>query len=122
MRILADENIPLPVVERLKQAHDVVWARTDCPGLRDRELLERAEAEGRVILTLDKDFRQIALQRPTPLKGSGVILLRVFPAIAGNLTPVIDSILSAEHMWIGHVSTATKEGIEMIPTGRGSRD
>jgi hypothetical protein len=28
----------------------------DCPGLTDRALLERAEADGRVLLTLDKDF------------------------------------------------------------------
>ena len=78
MRILADENFPRPIVENLrKQDHDVLWARTDCPGLKDRTLLERAEAEGRVVLTLDKDFWQIALQRPIPLKRSGVILFRV---------------------------------------------
>jgi predicted nuclease of predicted toxin-antitoxin system len=47
-----------------KQDHDVLWARTDCPGLKDRSLLERAEADGRVVLTLDKDFWQVALQRP----------------------------------------------------------
>ena len=27
-----------------------------CPGLKDRTLLERAEADGRLVLTLDKDF------------------------------------------------------------------
>jgi hypothetical protein len=65
MRFLADENIPLRTVEVLrKQGHDVLWARTDCPGIKDRALLDRAEADGRLILTLDKDFWQLTLQRP----------------------------------------------------------
>jgi predicted nuclease of predicted toxin-antitoxin system len=119
MRILADENFPLPIVESLrKQNHDVLWARTDCPGLTDRTLLETAEADGRVILTLDKDFWQIALQRPIPLKWCGVILFRVFPAIPENLEPLVDSTLRAENTWVGHVSIVTKDGIEMIPMGR----
>ena len=118
MRILADENFPLPIVESLRQQdHDVLWARTDCPGLKDRTLLERAEADGRVVLTLDKDFWQIAVQRPIPLKRCGVILFRVFPAIPENLGPLVDSILRAEHSWIGHVSIVTKDAIEMFPTG-----
>jgi predicted nuclease of predicted toxin-antitoxin system len=117
MRILADENVPRPIVEILrKQDHDVIWARTDCPGFKDRALLERAEAEGRVVLPVDKDFWQIALQRPMPLKRGGVILFRVFPATSENLAPLVDSTLRAGQSWIGHVSIATKEGIEMIPT------
>jgi predicted nuclease of predicted toxin-antitoxin system len=119
MRLLADENFPRPIVGSLrKRNHDVVWARTDCPGLRDRALLERAEGDGRIVLTLDKDFWQIALQRTIPLKRSGVILFRVFPATAENLSPLVDSTLSAGKSWIGHVSIVTKDGIEMIPTGR----
>ncbi len=116
MRILADENFPRPIVESLrKQRHDVLWARTDCPGSKDRALLERAEAEGRVVLTLDKDFWQIALQRPVPLKHSGVILFRVFPGTPVSLSPLVDSTLRTEQSWIGHVSIVTKDGIEMIP-------
>jgi predicted nuclease of predicted toxin-antitoxin system len=118
MRILADENFPRSIVERLRQqGHDALWARTDCPGLKDRALLERAEADGRVVLTLDKDFWQIALQRPIPLKRSGVILIRALPAIPENLKPLVDSALRADRSWVGHVSVVTKDGIEMIPIG-----
>ena len=119
MKIL--ENFPRPIVESLrKQAHDVLWARTDCPGLKDRMLLKRAEADGRVILTLDKDFWQVALQRPIPLKRCGVILFRPFPAIPENLGPLVDSTLRAEQSWIGNLSIVTREAIEMIPAGGGS--
>jgi predicted nuclease of predicted toxin-antitoxin system len=57
MRILAGENLPRPLVEMLrKQGHEIERARTDCPGMKDRSLLERAEANGRLVFTLDKDF------------------------------------------------------------------
>jgi predicted nuclease of predicted toxin-antitoxin system len=86
MRLLADENFPLPTVEALRLAgHDVFWVRTDAPGTGDAALLELAEADGRVLLTLDKDFWQIAIQRRRPLERSGVILFRVHPAIPENV-------------------------------------
>jgi len=81
-------------------------------------LLERAEADGRLVLTLDKDFWQLALQRPGALERCGVILLRLYPAVPENLEPLVDRTLRAEHSWVGHVSIVTKHGIEMIPTGR----
>jgi predicted nuclease of predicted toxin-antitoxin system len=64
MRLLADENFPLPTVKALRQAgHDVFWVRTEAPGTGDAALLDLAEVDGRVLLTLDKDFWQIAIQR-----------------------------------------------------------
>ena len=79
--------------------------RTDCPGLQDRALLDRAEADGWIVLTLDKDFWQPALQRRIPLN----------PATPGNLEPLVDAALRVEHSWAGHVSVVTTDGIEMIP-------
>jgi len=64
MRLLADENFPKSMVEWLRAAgNDVLWARTDRPGWKDSALLELAETERRIVLTLDKDFWQIALER-----------------------------------------------------------
>ena len=118
MRILADENFPGPLVETLRRrGHDVLWARIDCPGLQDRYILERAEAEGRILLTLDKDFWQLALQRKIPLKRAGVILFRASPAIPERLAPLVDLILLAAHSWTGHISIVTRDGVEMVPTG-----
>jgi predicted nuclease of predicted toxin-antitoxin system len=118
MRLLADENFPRPTVEALRRkGQDILWARIECSGLTDRALLERAEADGRLVLTLDKDFWQLALQRPTALRRCGVILFRVFPAVRENLEPLVHSALGAGHSWVGHVSLVTKDGIEMFPTG-----
>ncbi len=89
MRLLADENFPKPIVEALRAGgHDVRWARTDCPGWKDLALLDLAESEVRTVLTLDKDFWQIAVQRRPPLEQFGVVLFRVHPAIPENLGPL----------------------------------
>ena len=96
MRLLADENFPLPAIEELRRdGHDVLWARTDAPGAKDPVLLDRAESEGRVLLTLDRDFWQIAIQRKEPLLRSGVILFRVHPAIPASVSAVVKTALSA---------------------------
>jgi len=117
MRFLADENFPRPIVELLrKHGHDVDWARNLCPGVADRELIERAEADDLLILTLDKDFWQLALQRRNALKRSGVILFRTHPATPENLEALVIAMLRAERAWIGHVTVVTEDGIEMIRT------
>jgi predicted nuclease of predicted toxin-antitoxin system len=117
MRLL-DENFPRPVIQVLRRlGHDVLWARTDCQGLTGLALLERAEADGRILLTLDKDFWQLALQRRLPLSRSGVILFRAHPATPEHLEPVVDSALMMKHSWVGQLSIVTEDGIEMIRAG-----
>ena len=115
MRLLADENFPLPAVAALMQAgHNVTWPRTDAPGTSDLALLDLAEREGRVLLTLDKDFWQIAIQRRKPLGRSGVILFRVHPAIPENITPLVLRTMEAGQEWGGHASVVTPERVLMV--------
>src|ERR1019366_6634287 len=103
MRLLADENFPKPSVEALRAGgHDVLWARTDCAGRKDAVLLDLAESEARIVLTLDKDFWQIALQRRIPLERSGVALFRVHPATSENLGPLVRAFTAANRGWEGH--------------------
>lgn len=49
--------------------HDVIWAGDwpEDPG--DEEILARAHAEGRILVTLDKDFGELAIVRSTPHSG-----------------------------------------------------
>lgn len=69
MRLLADENFPNPIVESLRAEG------------RDG-LLVMTESEARIVLTLDKDVWQIAVQHRRPLEQSGVVLFRIHPATA----------------------------------------
>ena len=54
-----------------------------------RALLDFAESEARIVLTLDKDFWQIAVQRRVPLEQSGVVLFRVHPGTPELLEPLV---------------------------------
>lgn len=104
MRLLADENFPKPAVDRLRaDGHDVLWARTACPGWSDSDLLELAEVEMQVVLTLDKDFWQIALQRKTPLLQAGVVLFRVHPSTSENVAQLLEIFVQSGTQWLGHI-------------------
>ncbi len=81
-------------------------------------ILDLAETEGRGLLTLDKDFWQIAMQRRIPLERSGVILFRVHPAIPENITPLVRRTLSTGREWGGHASVVTPERVLMVLLGR----
>lgn len=119
MRILADENFPKPIVEALRaEGHDVLWARADLAGTSDIELLDLAEAQARFVLTLDKDFWQIAVQRRSPLEHSGVILFRVHPATPDRLAPLVRVFGEAETTWAGHISIISVDGIQMVAARR----
>lgn len=119
MRILADENFPKPVVDALRaEGHDVLWARTDHAGARDVVLLDLAEAEARIVLTLDKDFWQIAVQRRSPLEQSGVVLFRVHPATTERLAPLVRAFIATDTAWARHISIITADGIQMVAARR----
>ena len=119
MRLLADENFPKPLVEALRaHGHDVLWARTALQGWKDVALLDFAEAERRVVLTLDRDFWQIAMQRPIPLDRSGVVLFRVHPATPRNLEPLVRAFAEASRTWSGHISIIAADGIQMLAARR----
>ena len=115
MRPLADENFPKPSVEALRAGgHDVLWARTDCGGWKDVALLDLAESEKRIVLTLDKDFWQIAVQRRIPLEQSGVALFQVHPATPENIEALVRAFVEANRAWAGHTSIIAPDGIQML--------
>ena len=119
MRFLADENFPKSVVQALRaEGHDVLWARTNLAGAKDIYLLDLAEAEERIVLTLDKDFWQIAVQRKSPLKRSGVVLFRVHPATPERLAPLVRACVESSVSWAGHISILSVDGIQMVSAPR----
>ena len=74
MKFLLDACVWGGVCKDLQSAgHDVVWAGEwpDDPG--DDEILERAYRERRILVTLDKDFGELAIVHELP--HSGIIRL-----------------------------------------------
>lgn len=116
MRLLADENLPRTIVEELRSSgHDVLWARTHHPGVTDVELLNLAEAEGRILFTLDRDFWQIALQRRFRSSESGVVLFRIHPATPAEIGRFVRACVESDRPWKGHASMVSREGIHQVP-------
>ena len=70
MKILLDTCIWGGAIEALKAAgHDDIWAGAWDVDPGDDEILARAHQEGRVLVTLDKDFGELAVVRDQPHAG-----------------------------------------------------
>jgi predicted nuclease of predicted toxin-antitoxin system len=74
VKILLDTCIWGGAIEVFKTAgHDVIWAGAWDVDPGDDEILARAHQERRVLVTLDKDFGELAVVRGQP--HSGIIRL-----------------------------------------------
>lgn len=115
MRLLADENIPKSVVSSLAQGgYDILWIRTESPGISDIDVLNRACQDNRVVLTFDKDFGELLI-KDTLCPPAGVILLRFPMTSPAELGKTILNILKSRADWEGHFSVIEENKIRMRP-------
>ena len=74
MKLLFDACVSSSASRELKsKGHDTIWAGDWTENPSDDEILERAHREGRVLITLDKDFGELAIVHGKP--HSGIIRL-----------------------------------------------
>jgi len=113
VQLLADENVPGVAVAALRKAgHDVVWIRTDAPGSSDERILERALADGRLLLTFDKDFGELVFRRGLAAS-RGIILFRL-PVLSPEETATIVAYsLALRDDWEGHFSVVEPGHLRM---------
>jgi predicted nuclease of predicted toxin-antitoxin system len=79
MRFLVDRCAGRRLAEWLRsQSHDVLEARELGPDPGDRALLERAAAEGRILVTIDTDFGELVYVEEVP--HAGLVRLPDVPA------------------------------------------
>jgi predicted nuclease of predicted toxin-antitoxin system len=113
MRILANENFPGPVVRALRaQGHDVAWVKEDARGAADESVLDRAQAEERLLVTFDKDFGELACRYHLPAT-CGVILFRL-----GGASPEADNTrtlaaLTSRDDWAGHFAVVQDDRVRL---------
>jgi predicted nuclease of predicted toxin-antitoxin system len=70
LRLIADECISRRVVERLRLAgFDVKWIKDEQLGIPDAKVLERAEAEARILITEDRDFGELVIRQRFGVRG-----------------------------------------------------
>lgn len=113
MRIMANENVPGPVVAALRSAgHDVVWSKETLPEQRTVRYSRVREAEARLVVTFDKDFGELAVRSRVPASG-GVVLFRLHGS-----NPEVDNAravaaLTSRDDWAGHFAVVTDDRVRL---------
>jgi predicted nuclease of predicted toxin-antitoxin system len=90
------------VAELRALGHDVLWICEVAPGAPDTHVLALADGEGRVILTFDKDFGELACSAGLPAI-CGVVLFRV-PTPPVQIGQILAARLKEHDDCAGHFS------------------
>ena len=100
VRILADENMPANVVERLRDGgHYVEWAGESYKSEQDPNLLRIATRDRRTLVTFDRDFGRLLIRDGAPAP-YGVIYFRVTPEVPDDLRDdFIIRVITARESW-----------------------
>jgi predicted nuclease of predicted toxin-antitoxin system len=93
MKFLLDQDVYAITARHLKAGkHDVITAsERGRSRSTDLDLLKLAAAEGRVLLTRDRDFGELVFVRSS---GTGVIYLRMLPTNVTSVHVELDRVLS----------------------------
>jgi predicted nuclease of predicted toxin-antitoxin system len=110
---LADENVPGDTVAALREAgFDIASIMADSPSLRDDLILGRAQAEGRVVITFDKDFGELAFRSGLSAQ-AGIILVRIPLENPAAITSILLEALRSRDDWAGNFSVVEADRIRM---------
>lgn len=119
MRVLADENVPLLAVQALRAAgHVVDWVAELAPSAEDGNVLAWATERSATLLTMDRDFGELAVQRGLPAP-CGIVLLRL-PPEPGLVARVCVAALASPAEFGGQFVVVTEDRIRIraLPAGR----
>ena len=110
MKVLLDTCIWGPAQIEIREAgHDVIWSGDWEKDPGDEEILNRAHAENRVLVTLDKDFGELAILRGLPHHG----IIRIVGFSVRQHAPVCLSVLNSHQKEL--------EASAIVTAGPGSR-
>ena len=121
MRLLLDTCVWGKVADELgDHGHDVDWVGNWPADPGDEEILARARLEGRILVTLDKDFGELIIVHRMPHCG----ILRVVDIAARKQTGVIQHVLTqhGHDLQAGAVVTAEKGRLRIRPPERRDAD
>lgn len=94
--------------------HDVIWSAEWVRDPGDEEILSRAHAEGRILVTIDKDFGELAIVRGYPHSG----IVRLVGLRSGQQGPVCGEVLEryGAELQKGAIVTASLSRARIRPT------
>ena len=115
MRLLANENVSGSVIRELRRlGHDVVSAKEVMRSAADRAVLGRATSEGRILITHDKDFGELAYGHGMP-SACGVVLFRLSGSAPESDNARMLAVLSSDLPFTGHFCVVTDDRLRIRP-------
>lgn len=113
MRILANEGVDRPIVERLRQSSHQIWYVAEMePGISDEAVLDLANREGAILLTADKDFGELVFRQGRMTRG--VILIRLAGISPARKAEIVASALAAHGGEMEQAFTVITPGVVRI--------
>jgi predicted nuclease of predicted toxin-antitoxin system len=98
MKLVADECVDRPIVDRLRsEGHSVDYVPEMAPSVDDNEVLRQANSQDAILMTGDKDFGELVFRQRRVHEG--VILLRLFgvsPALKADIVAGVLQMRSAD--------------------------
>jgi len=95
IKFLADENVPIEAVKALKRKGlDIVSIIEFLTALNDKEVLDLANRENRILINFDKYFGELVVKEKVRIKG--LILLRFAPKSPQEIAMRIWQILTSQ--------------------------
>ncbi len=120
MRVLTNENIPKSVVQALRnRGHDVLSTKESLRGSRDELILDRAQAESRLVVTQDKDFGELAFRQGQRAE-QGVILFRFNGDDPDLELARMVEVIESRPDWTGLFAVATEDRLRIRPLPKAS--
>jgi predicted nuclease of predicted toxin-antitoxin system len=118
MRLLADENVEVLVIARLRADGHVVDSIADkAPGTADHPVLAFAVSEKVLLLTADRDFGDYIFRDRLAAPAEGIVLYRLGHSLS---TPekaqiIVDAFAQQGDRFAGHFSVIEESGVRFRP-------
>jgi predicted nuclease of predicted toxin-antitoxin system len=115
MRLILNENISGSVVQALRdRGHDVLAVKESMRGGGDADILARAQADARLVITQDKDFGELAFRCGLPAQ-CGVLLFRLSGSNPNADTRRMLDVIESRADWAGQFAIVTDDRLRMRP-------
>lgn len=113
MNFLADESVDQPIVERLRHdGHDVLAVVEMEQSIPDEMVLERANQQGALLLTADKDFGELVFSQRRIT--AGVVLIRLAGLSPGTKAAIVSDVIREHGAELLHAFTVISPGMVRI--------